>query len=171
MSKRERKEEEKLEGEVEDVEKDTDDKRKKRKVENNDEPLITKGVEEVFSQYPDDVQEMMRKIRTIIFRVARELDEIGELEETLKWGQPSWLPKKAKVGSAVRIAKEKSTPGDFAVLFKCTSKLVETFRERFSDSTLRFQDNRAIIFNAGDEIPPELAECIRLTLTYHLWKK
>ena len=55
----------------------------------------------------------------------------------------------------------------YAMYFKCTSKLIPTFREVFKDK-LKFEGNRAIIFNLNDEIPKEeLKKCISAALTYH----
>ena len=111
------------------------------------------------------------KIRSLIFEVARETEGIGELEETLKWGQPSYLPQKPKIGSTIRIGREKKTDGDYAVYFKCRTTLVLTFRERYKNK-FRFEGNRAILFNLGDKIPVrELRQCIAMALTYHLIKK
>lgn len=105
-------------------------------------------------------------LRELIFETAAETEGIGELEETLKWGQPSYLTK-SKSGSTIRIDATK-TPGQYAMYFHCQSNLVETFREMFPKQ-FRYEGNRAIIFDETDEIPVnELRHCIRLALTYHL---
>ena len=128
-------------------------------------------VENAYNEFQLAVRKKMLRIRSLIFEVARETEGVGELEETLKWGQPSYLPRKPRIGSAVRIGREKKTEGDYAVYFKCQTTLVPTFRERYKDK-FRFEGNRAILFNLEDKIPiRELRQCIAMALTYHLNKK
>ncbi|MEL7162948.1 MAG: hypothetical protein AAFN92_19470 [Bacteroidota bacterium] len=51
--------------------------------------------------------------------------------------------------------------------FKCTSKLVSTFREVYGD-TFRYENNRAILFGLDAPVPDaKLKACIRLALLYH----
>jgi hypothetical protein len=51
-----------------------------------------------FESYPKEVAERLLRIRCIIFRTAEQA-EISDLQETLKWGQPSYL---SKIGSTIR---------------------------------------------------------------------
>jgi hypothetical protein len=103
-------------------------------------------------------------LRKLIIETAAENEAIEEMEETLKWGEPSYLVKK---GSTIRIDWKPKTPTQYAMYFKCTSKLVPTFKEVFGD-LFKYEKNRAIIFNVNDKIPSqELKECIELALTYH----
>lgn len=48
--------------------------------------------------YPKEVAERLLRIRCIIFRTAEQA-EISDLQETLEWGQPSYL---SKIGSTIR---------------------------------------------------------------------
>ena len=103
-------------------------------------------------------------MRNLILEVASENDSIHELEETLKWGEPSYL---AKHGSTLRMDWKEKSPDQYAMYFKCTSKLVPTIKTIYKDK-FRYENNRAIIFKLNDPIPePELKQCIRLALTYH----
>jgi len=107
-------------------------------------------------------------LRKLIIKVASEDDLIEEIEETLKWGEPSYLTKK---GSTLRINWNPKTPEQYAIYFKCTSKLVPTFKEVYND-LFNYENNRAIVFKLDDVIPEkELIECIRVTLNYHTLKK
>jgi hypothetical protein len=47
------------------------------------------------------------QLRMHILDAASETEGVGELEETLKWGQPSYLTKKPKSGRTIRIGREK----------------------------------------------------------------
>ena len=61
-------------------------------------------------------------------------------------------------------------PDQYGMYFKCTSKLVPTFKEVYGD-LFTYEKNRAIVFGLEDEVPVvELKECIRMTLEYHSLK-
>ncbi len=119
-------------------------------------------VSEVFESYPDAQCEKLLFLRQLIFETASEINI--DLEETLKWGEPSYL---AKNGSTVRIAWRKSKPTQYGIFFNCKTTLVETFKEVYCEE-FTFEDNRAIIFELDDTIPVDaLKHCITLSLTYH----
>jgi len=122
----------------------------------------------VFDNYPDNVRERMLELRALVIETAQELDEVIEVEETLKWGEPSYI---TKHGSTLRMDWKLKNPNQFAMYFKCTSRLVETFRLIFED-VFQFEGNRAIVFPLESAIPKEeLKACIKATLTYHKVKK
>jgi hypothetical protein len=125
----------------------------------------------VFNNYPEKMRERLLFLRQLILETAAITEGVGQLEETLKWGEPSYLTPKTKSGSTIRIDWKKSNEGQYAIYFKCTTNLVETFREKYP-TEFRYGGNRSIIFNENDEIPvKELSDCIALALTYHLRKK
>lgn len=116
-----------------------------------------------FNSYPNNIRPKMDKLRQLILKTAKEL-EIKDLEETLKWDEPSYL---TKHGSTIRIDWKASTPNQYAMYFHCQTKLVETFREIYQD-TFQYQDNRAIVFELDTDIPEQpLKHCISLALKYH----
>ncbi len=117
------------------------------------------------ASYPDFVRDKLVYLRRLIIETAREIPEVETLEETLKWGEPSFLSPK---GSTLRFDWKRKTPHQYQIYFKCTSKLVPTFREVFGN-TFRYEKNRAIIFQLDEELPiSELKRCIKATLTYHI---
>lgn len=125
-------------------------------------------VETVFGQLPVKARKKLLNLRKLIIVVASELDTVTELEETLKWGEPSYL---SKHGSTIRIDWKAKSPDQYAIYFKCTSKLVPTFKDVFDD-TFKFEGNRAIVFGLDDELPEaELKKCIASALTYHKVKQ
>ena len=122
---------------------------------------------DTFSQYPPSVRPQMLRLRELILEVANDLEEVSSLEETLKWGEPAYL---TKHGSTIRIDWKEKTPDQYAMYFKCTSKLVPSFREVFGD-LFTFEDNRAIVFKLNEPIPePALKQCIAAGLRYHKLK-
>ncbi len=121
-------------------------------------------VKEVFKRKPEFVQKQLQYLRTLVVSTAHEIEDLDMLEETLKWGEPSYL---TKHGSTVRIDWKEKTPNQYAIYFKCTSRLVETFKELHKD-TFNYEGNRAIVFQLEDKVPEaELKQCIAMALTYH----
>lgn len=121
-------------------------------------------VEFIFNKYPKPVREKMQRLRKLILDSACEIKEIESLEETLKWGEPSYLVKK---GSTLRIDWKAREPHQYAIYFKCTSKLVPTFKIVYGE-IFQYEGNRALVFNMNDEIPEAaLKKCISAALTYH----
>jgi hypothetical protein len=95
---------------------------------------------------------------------------VGELEETLKWGEPAYATKN-RAGSTVRIDWKAKDPDRYAMYFHCQTDLVSTFRALFPKD-FTFEGNRALVFKLGDRLPKDaLAFCIAASLTYYLSKR
>lgn len=121
-------------------------------------------VDEIFANYPDQVRAKMVHLRRLVHLTAEEAEGIDELEETLRWGEPSFV---TKIGSTLRMDWKEKMPDQYALYFQCTSRLVDTFRLIYKDK-FQYEGNRAIVFQLNQTIPEtELKECIKATLTYH----
>lgn len=121
-------------------------------------------VKDVFKKYPKNVKEQLLNLRELILNTATDINGLVELEETLKWGEPSYL---TKHGSTLRIDWKEKTPDQIAMYFKCTSKLVPTFKKIYGN-IFNFEGNRALLFKLDNHIPEkELKHCIAMALTYH----
>jgi hypothetical protein len=128
------------------------------------------AVEAVFDAYPRPVKARLLALRRLILDTAKATNGVGLVEETLKWGQPSYLTPETKSGSTIRIDQVKPGPGQYAVYFHCQTNLVETFRELYPE--LRYEGNRAILLGTDDKLPEAaLRHCVALALTYHLGKR
>lgn len=124
-------------------------------------------VESKFRSYPGEMRRKLLFLRQLITEVASETPGIGDIEEALKWGEPSYL---AKGGSTVRIGWKANRPEYYAMYFNCNTKLVDTFKELYAES-FNFEGNRAIVFHREDEVPSQaLKHCIALSLQYHKLK-
>lgn len=122
------------------------------------------NVKAVFNGYPTVVRKQLYALRSLVLDTAAEIEGVEKLEETLKWGEPSYL---TKYGSTIRMDWKEKKPDQFAIYFKCTSKLVPTFKTIYGDK-FNFEGNRAIVFKLQDKIPmAQLKHCIALALTYH----
>jgi hypothetical protein len=129
------------------------------------------AVEAVFRTYPRPIREKLLALRQLILDTAESTEGVGPLEETLKWGQPSYLTLETKSGSTIRIDQVKPAADQYAVYFHCQTDLVATFRELYPNE-FSYGGNRSILFNARDKIPkPALRHCLALALTYHLNKR
>ncbi len=122
------------------------------------------SVEEVLEGYPEEVKPKMLYLRELVLSAASEMEGLDVLEETLKWGEPSYL---AKHGSTVRMDWKEKKPDQYAIYFKCTSKLVPTFKTIYND-TFNFEGDLAIVFKLNEKVPKrELKTCISMALNYH----
>jgi len=125
-------------------------------------------VKQIFKRYPATVKDQMSRLRKLVLEAAAEIEGLTHLEETLKWGEPSYL---TKHGSTLRMDWKPKKPQQYALYFKCTSLLVPTFKVVYDD-LFKFEGDRAIVFDLDEKLPEtELKQCIKTTLTYHKVKK
>ncbi|MCE9658409.1 MAG: DUF1801 domain-containing protein [Burkholderiales bacterium] len=125
------------------------------------------AVARAFEAYPSGIRSKLLALRELIFSTARSTQGVGELEETLKWGEPAYVTAQTRSGSTVRIGWKKATPHQYAVYFNCQTQLVDTFRTLFPGE-FEFAGNRAIVFAESEPVPTEsLSFCLAAALTYH----
>ena len=121
-------------------------------------------VARVFDSYPEPMRKKMLHLRQIVLDTASETEGVDALEETLKWGEPSYL---TRGGSTIRMDWKARAPNQYAMYFNCNTSLIATFKDVYGD-VFTFEGNRAIVFGETDELPvTELKHCISLALTYH----
>lgn len=127
-------------------------------------PKLPDEVANTYNNYPAPIREKLLAIRQMIFALAAQNTLTGAVEESLKWGEPSYL---TKTGSTIRLAWHDKTPEQFGVFFNCNSKLIPTFREIYPNA-FNYQGKRAIIFTQTQDIPTQaLQHCLELALSYH----
>ena len=128
---------------------------------------IPKSVQNAFQEIAPRHRQTLLEVREIIFDAAKGDPRIGAIEETLRWGEPAYIPKKRRTGSTVRLGIEKGSDVP-ALFFNCNTTLVEGFRAQFGDA-LTYSKNRAILIDrAGLEFKSIIKMCIAAALTYHL---
>ena len=132
-------------------------------------PIDNPAVADVFQRCPPRLRATLLGLRDLIYDVAATTEGVGRLEETLKWGQPSYLTPETKSGSTLRIGATKD--GRHAGLYvHCQTDILSSFRDRFPDA-FRYQGERAILFMSGEDLQAEkLKLCIAHGLTYHARK-
>ena len=123
---------------------------------------MNNNIQQKFASYPEHVRPQMLFLRSLIFELAESL-KLGQVEETLKWDEPSYL---VKTGSPVRIDWKAKDPSHYFLFFHCQTRLIDTFRELYAEQ-LAFQGNRAIVLALNSQLPETcIRHCIELALTY-----
>lgn len=131
-------------------------------------PTIDPGVRPAFDRVPAAARRRLLELRGLILATASDTDGVGRLVETLKWGEPAYLPRRPRIGTTIRINAHRRSWTQVAMCVHCQTTLVADFRARYPD-TLRFEGNRAILLDVDTPLPVrELRHCIALALTYHL---
>ena len=116
-----------------------------------------------FESYPKDARRQLECVRKLILKIAAE-NELGDVEETLKWGEASFY---VKGGSAVRLDWKPKNPSVIKVFFHCQTRLVETFKEIYRNE-FEYEGKRAIVIPLHANIEQvSLGHCIGLALKYH----
>jgi hypothetical protein len=128
-------------------------------------------VRQVFESFDEPARERLLQLREMILDEAGRHPEIGELLETLKWGQPSYLPVTPRIGTTIRIGRHTTDAGKVGLYFNCNSSLADDYQQLYPGA-FEYEGRRAILLGltgAFEEKP--MRHCIALALTYHLNKK
>ena len=121
-------------------------------------------VVQLLERYPAVACTKLMQLRQLIIDTAAEMEEVDQLVETTKWGEPSYV---ARRGSTIRMDWKSKTPDHYYLYFICTTELVNTFRFIFGDE-LTFEGDRAIVLNLHEPMPVQaLKRCVSLALRYH----
>ncbi len=127
--------------------------------------IENKEIKAIFDAYPKQLKKPMKELRNLIYEVAGDHNLI--VEESIKWGEPSF---RTKQGSPLRLGVRTAEQSACCIYFNCQTNLVETFRELYSD-VLRFEGKREITLDINKDIPEdEVRHCLELALKYHQLK-
>ncbi|WP_428609109.1 DUF1801 domain-containing protein [Sedimenticola sp.] len=119
-------------------------------------------VKEKFESYPSHIKPLVLQLRELVFSVAEDW-QLGEINEFLKWGEPSY---QVKNGSPIRMDWKPKFPNQYFLFFHCQTKLVDTFRELYSE-VLEFEGNRAIVLHTNSDLPIKaIRHCIEMAMRY-----
>lgn len=124
-------------------------------------------VAEVLARYRQPVRVRLLEVRDQVFAVAAETQGVGELTETLKWGEPAYLTEASGSGTTIRLGVSKAAPEAAAVFVNCRTSLIDSFRAQFGD-IFAFEGTRGLIVPIEGPLPEApLAFCLRAALLYH----
>ena len=120
---------------------------------------------DAFDAFPQPARDTLLSLRTMIYDIAATLP-VGKIEESTKWGQPSYATPDTKAATPIRLGLSKS--GEPSIFTHCQSTVMGDFRT-LAPPTLRFDGNRAVHLPVDDAaVLDELVPLIRAALTYRL---
>lgn len=129
-------------------------------------PFDDPNVAQAFAKFPEEERACMLKLRTLVFQIADETKGVGQIEETLKWGQPAYLTPQTKSGSTLRLGLPKT--GGVAIYAHCQTRIISKFQDLFPGDFV-YEGNRAVHLVPSEGIALEkLALLIASALTYHI---
>lgn len=128
------------------------------------------GVADTFDAYPGKLRSRLLVLREMIFRIAEGAYEIGQIEETLKWGEPSYLTHAPKTGTTIRLSDVGGHDDRYAMSVHCQTSLLADFRAVYPE--LKYDGDRSLVFDIAARLPRKTVEhFIFSALTYHYRKK
>lgn len=129
-------------------------------------PQMPDAMAAVVQNYPSAAQGRFSALRLIILQEAARLD-VGPIEETLKWGEPSFLTSKTKAGSTIRMGWSLKREGRFGLFFNCQTDIISRLSADFPVE-FSYEGNRAATFPL-ETSPPEFAlrAAFAMALNYH----
>lgn len=121
---------------------------------------------EIRAAFPRGHETRLLRMRDLIFAAASATDTLP-LAETLKWGQPAYLPAR-RAGTTLRLGAEAGHP---ALFLHCQTDLVSRYRVLFPDE-FSYSGNRAVLLPAtGAFCEPAFQQMAAMALTYHRDKR
>ena len=131
---------------------------------------IAPEVKAAIEAYPPSPRKGVKALRALLKEAASGLEGVGQITETLKWGEPSYLTEQCKSGSTIRLGWRQKFPDQVSIFVNCQTSLVDEYRTRFPE--LNYEGNRAINFELSQPLPePEIKELFAAALTYHSRKR
>ena len=121
-------------------------------------------------RWPETAQQHLLALRALFHEVAQDAG-IGPLDESLKWGQPSWRPRKARMGTTLRLNWSPDAPAHLAAYVDCKTDLASQMSTRFPGQ-FHYAGRRAMSFALAQPMPEAaLRQLALLTFTYHRAKR
>ena len=128
-------------------------------------PFDDPNVKQAFSNFPAKQRTFLLKLRALIFDVAKNTENVGVIDETLRWGQPAYLTKQPKSGTTIRLGLTHSEK--CAMFTHCQTTVVSDFRSLFPND-FEYDGNRALIIANLSDPNPLLRQFVSSALTYHV---
>jgi Domain of unknown function (DU1801) len=130
-------------------------------------PFSDPAVAAAYAAFPAELRPFLLDLRDLIFATAAATRNVGPLTETLKWGEPSYLPATPRTGTTVRIGAAKGQANHYSLFVNCKTTLVSSFKELYPEE-FDYHGARELRFTCGGRVPnAALRHCIAMALTYH----
>lgn len=121
----------------------------------------------VIDRFPRAPRQRLLQLRKLLLQTASRLDGVGEIEECLRWGQPSYLTSASRSGSMVRLHWSESLGQKVGLYVHCQTRLISEYRARYPE--FEYEGKRGLLIPVAGRLPRvELADCMSLALTYRL---
>ena len=128
--------------------------------------MIPSDVDHVLKGMDEGHRASAMRVRKLILDAA-QAQQILPLEETLKWGQPAYVPPKKK-GTTIRLGIHGA---HLAMFVHCQTDLVGRWRTQFPDE-FTYDGNRAVLLPEGADLNEDaLYQMICMALNYHADKR
>lgn len=122
-------------------------------------------VDAVFAACPPPAAARLRALRGLILSAAKATGT-PPLQETLKWGQPAYLPAQ-KHGTTLRLGWSDKIPEFCTLHGHCQTDLVSRWRVLFADA-FTYDGNRTVFVPVSGDFPDAaLQQLAAMALTYH----
>lgn len=118
----------------------------------------------VFDALPPNVAHILRDARLAIIRAAQTTPGVGQLTETLKWGEPAYLTVAPKSGTILRLGQ---IGGRAAIMVPCSTTIIEDARGLFGDVP-DLSGTRGLILGGDTQLRDHV---IHAGLTYYIRKR
>ena len=133
-------------------------------------PAPPPSVANALDACPQAARKPIAALRALILETAAELDKVGPLTETLKWGEPAYLTGKPRTGTTIRLGWNE-TGSAISLYVHCQTTLIKEWRDLY-EPELTFIGNRELRLPTDQALPTAaLKHCIALALTYHSRKR
>lgn len=127
-------------------------------------PIPSEEVLEYYYHVSPVMLDKMMEIRTWIYELSEADQQIGLIQECLKWGEPSFLTPITKSGSTIRMAKVDDT--SFALYFNCKTSIANEIAIEFPE--FNCDGKRALYFTTISKLPKtKMMTCLKKALLYH----
>jgi hypothetical protein len=125
----------------------------------------TPAIKSAYDAFDEGPRAALLALRDLIFDTADALP-VGAIEESLKWGQPSYTTAGSRAATPIRLGVTKT--GDVGMFTHCQSTVMSDFRA-LAPTDMRFDGNRGLLLEPNDTLPlDDITPLIRAALTYRL---
>ncbi|SDW21911.1 hypothetical protein [Litoreibacter albidus] len=125
---------------------------------------IPDAIFQVFASMPADVATTLRAARLDILRAAAASNEVGQLDETMKWGEPAYLTCAPKTGTTLRLGL---IGGQAAVMVPCSTAIIDDARAIFGPLP-ELSGKRGLVLGGQRQVFNYVVDA---ALHYHLRKR
>jgi hypothetical protein len=116
--------------------------------------------------WSDPAQSALLSCRSLFHTIATRVD-IGPLDETLKWGQPSWRPIKPRTGSTLRLNWSPKSPTELAIFVDCKTDLAARMQTLYPHLPAN-DGGRRMAIDLNSPLPETaLSHLAEMTFSYH----